>query len=68
MGILYLIPVPLGDDVFPETVLSPRALSVMRRLNEFVVENEKVARQVLRKAGIITPQAELKLHPMGKHI
>jgi 16S rRNA (cytidine1402-2'-O)-methyltransferase len=68
MGILYLIPVPLGDDVFPETVLSPRALSVMRRLNEFVVENEKAARQVLKKAGIITPQSELTLHPMGKHI
>lgn len=68
MGTLYLLPVPLGDDSLPEAVLSPPALQVMRRLKEFVVENEKAARQVLKKAAITTPQAELILHPMGKHI
>lgn len=67
-GTLYLLPVPLGDDVLPETVLSPQALAVMRRLKEFVVENEKAARQVLKRAVIETPQAELKLHPIHKHV
>ncbi|MCU0432758.1 MAG: SAM-dependent methyltransferase [Bacteroidia bacterium] len=67
-GTLYLLPVPLGDEVLPEAVLSPQALSVMRQLKEFVVENEKAARQVLKRAAIETPQAELVLHHMGKHI
>lgn len=67
-GTLYLLPVPLGDDVLPEAVLSPEALAVMRRLGEFVVENEKAARQVLKKAGISRPLPEVRLHPMGKHV
>jgi 16S rRNA (cytidine1402-2'-O)-methyltransferase len=48
-GILYLIPVTLGNDD-AVAVLPARTLSVLRQLTHFVVENAKSARQFLKSA------------------
>jgi 16S rRNA (cytidine1402-2'-O)-methyltransferase len=67
-GILYLIPVPLGDESSPSEVLPESALVILREVKEFIVENEKSARAFLKSAGTKIPMPELILHPIGKHI
>ncbi|CAN5272896.1 SAM-dependent methyltransferase [soil metagenome] len=67
-GILYLIPVPLGEESLPSEILPLSTLEILRDLKEFVVENEKSARAFLKKAGTKIPMPELILHPMGKHV
>jgi 16S rRNA (cytidine1402-2'-O)-methyltransferase len=67
-GTLYLIPVPLGDESLPSEVLPVSALTILREMKEFIVENEKSARAFLKKAGTKIPMPELILHPMGKHV
>jgi 16S rRNA (cytidine1402-2'-O)-methyltransferase len=67
-GTLYLIPVPLGDESSPELILTADTLLKIRSLKEFIVENEKSARQVLKKMNLPTPLQEIRLHPIGKHV
>ncbi len=67
-GILYLIPVTLGEESAPETVLPAGALAIVRRLKKFFVENEKSARRFLKQAGTSIPMPELVLYPIGKHV
>lgn len=67
-GVLYLIPVPLGDESLPSEVLPESALVILRELKEFVVENEKSARAFLKSAGTKITMPDLILHPIGKHV
>ncbi|MDR2874546.1 MAG: SAM-dependent methyltransferase [Methylobacillus sp.] len=65
-GTLYLIPVTLGDDVIAKA-LPPEVVEIIRRLEFFVVENEKTARRFL---GAIKPQKpvrELQLRALNEH-
>lgn len=54
-GILYLVPVPIGDGD-PEDELSPRVVRVVNGIRDFIVENERSARRVLSR---MMPQAAL---------
>lgn len=67
-GTLYLIPVPLGEDMSPESALTPTALEMIRPIKEFIVENEKTARRILKKIGMHTPLQEIRLYSIGKHV
>lgn len=62
---LYLIPTFLSDegrDVLPESVLS-----IIRSLDEFIVEKEKTARYFLKSIGTPVAQANLKFHILDEH-
>jgi 16S rRNA (cytidine1402-2'-O)-methyltransferase len=65
-GILYLIPVTLGDDL-PEHVLPAAVIGIVRGLDIFVVENEKSARRFLGAIKTDKPVRELKLLLLNEH-
>lgn len=65
-GKLYLIPVPLANDV-NEASYTPQTIAILNEISEYIVENEKTARKFLKAANIKTPQRELILHDFGKH-
>src|SRR5581483_11584050 len=41
--------------------------SVINTIDDFIVENEKSARQYLKKAGIKKPLQEIRLYPLNTH-
>ncbi len=65
-GTLFLIPVPLADEVGLKS-FTPFLKEKINHINEYIVENEKTARKFLKEAGLKTPQADLTLHDYGKH-
>jgi len=54
-GILYLVPVPIGDGD-PRDELAPRVVNIVNEIRDFIVENERSARRVLSR---MMPQAAL---------
>ncbi|MBI3510079.1 MAG: SAM-dependent methyltransferase [Bacteroidetes bacterium] len=67
-GKLFLIPVTLGEESKPTHVLSAETLNIIHGLNEFIVENERSARQFLKQSGTPVAMQQLVLHPIGKHV
>ena len=65
-GTLYLIPVPLAEEVGLKS-FTPFLRERINQISEYIVENEKTARKFLKEAGLKTPQADLTLHDFGKH-
>lgn len=65
-GILYLIPVTLGDD-HPKLVLPMDVMHIARSLDTFVVENEKSARRFLGAIKTDKPIRELTLSTLNEH-
>jgi 16S rRNA (cytidine1402-2'-O)-methyltransferase len=65
-GTLYLIPVPLADDAVARS-LTPYLVDTINHISEYIVENEKTARRMLKEAGLKTPQSQLLIHDYGKH-
>jgi 16S rRNA (cytidine1402-2'-O)-methyltransferase len=65
-GILYLIPSTLGDTP-PEKVLPQETLTVIRALNQFIVEEVRTARRFLRAAGVTRNLDELTFHIFNEH-
>lgn len=65
-GTLYLIPVPLADDV-ADACFTPELIRIVNTINEYIVENEKTSRKFLKQAGIQIPQRELIFHDYSKH-
>lgn len=63
---LYLIPVTIGDEP-PEMVLPARVFEVVKKLDYFIVENERTARRFLRKAGVSRAFQEVKFFVLNKH-
>ncbi len=47
-GILYLVPVPIGDGD-PRDELAPRVVTIVNGIRDFIVENERSARRVLSR-------------------
>lgn len=47
-GILYLVPVPIGDGN-PQDELAPRVVCIVNGIRDFIVENERSARRVLSR-------------------
>lgn len=66
-GKLYLIPVPLGDTAETADVLPVKVNRVINTIDEYIVENEKSARQYLKKVGLQKPLQEIILHPLNQH-
>lgn len=67
LGVLYLIPVPLADQA-AHASFTPFLKETINQIQEYIVENSKVARRFLKEAGLATPQKDLILHDYGKHI
>lgn len=65
-GTLYLIPVPLADEVAAKS-FTPYLCDTINSIKEYIVENEKTARKFLKEAGLKIPQSELIIHDYGKH-
>ncbi|HLW49871.1 MAG TPA: SAM-dependent methyltransferase [Sphingobacteriaceae bacterium] len=65
-GKLYLIPVPLAEEAVAGS-FTPQTIALINEIDEYIVENEKTARKMLKLAGIQRPQSELILHDYGKH-
>jgi 16S rRNA (cytidine1402-2'-O)-methyltransferase len=69
-GILYLIPVTLGDenitDLLPKS-LPPEVISTAQKLEHFVVETEKPARQFLCAIKTAKPVRELSMNLLNEH-
>nr|WP_297308830.1 SAM-dependent methyltransferase [uncultured Flavobacterium sp.] len=65
-GILYLIPVPLGDNN-PEDVLPQSVKRAIDLIDTFVVENSKVARKFIKAIHPEKVQASLNLFELNKH-
>ncbi len=65
-GTLYLIPVTLGDDNI-HAVLPPNVVEIAQKLEHFVVENEKSARQFLSLIKPLKPIRELQLELLNEH-
>jgi len=65
-GALYLVPNTLGDidagDVIPAPVLAR-----LRSLHYLVAENPKVARQLLKRAGLTTPLQDIRIERLDEH-
>ncbi len=65
-GTLYLIPVTMGADNISQ-VLPPDVVSLAQQLDEFIVENEKVARHFLGAIKHKKPIREITLKTLNKH-
>ncbi|MBL0140969.1 MAG: SAM-dependent methyltransferase [Betaproteobacteria bacterium] len=64
---LYLIPVPLADDVAPEAVLPAEVLARIRGIRDFVVENAKTSRRFLAACGHPGPLSALGMTVLDEH-
>lgn len=58
---LYLIPVSLDEESPISNTLPNDVIDTIKRLQFFIVENEKTARAFLKKVGITTPQKDLTI-------
>lgn len=64
-GKLYLIPTRLGDNA-PLEVLPISVKKVIELINHYIVENEKTARNFIKKISPGKSQASLKIHVLNK--
>lgn len=65
-GTLYLVPVTLGADNIT-SVLPPDVVSIVQKLDVFIVESEKSARHFLSTIKTLKPVRELALHLLNEH-
>ena len=65
-GTLYLIPVPLAENVSAKS-FTPYLSDTINHITEYIVENSKTARRFLKEAGLQIPQSDLVIHDYGKH-
>lgn len=65
-GVLYLIPVPLGQSAL-SAVLPATAQDRARQLKHFVAENAKSARAFLKSLPSDTPLQQIEIHELSEH-
>ncbi len=65
-GKLYLIPNFLSDDN-PEDFIANMVKRMVHHLRHFVVENEKEARALIKKLGLLNPQSDLHIQLLNEH-
>jgi 16S rRNA (cytidine1402-2'-O)-methyltransferase len=65
-GILYLIPVPLGQSPL-DSVLPASVRDCARQLKNFVAENAKSARAFLKLLPSDTPLQQIEIHELSEH-
>ncbi|HZW86354.1 MAG TPA: SAM-dependent methyltransferase [Gallionella sp.] len=66
LGILYLLPCPLGD-MPAEQVLPQHVINIARKLRHFVVEQPKTARQFLAALKHEQPIQSLHINTLNEH-
>ncbi len=66
IGKLYLLPVPLGPDADPTTVLPDTVARSIEFIDYYIVENEKTARRFIKAILPTKKQPELKLFTLNK--
>lgn len=66
-GILYLIPVPLGEVADIALTIPAQARQVAATLRTFVVEHPKTARQFLKQTGTAAPLPEIRMLTLNEH-
>ncbi len=66
LGVLYMIPVSLGDDNLGK-VLPAEVMQLVQNLEYFVVENEKSARRFLSTIKTNKPVRELNFQLLNEH-
>lgn len=66
LGTLYMIPVTLGDDRL-SYVLPQEVMAITRKLDHFVVENEKSARRFLSTLKTEKPVREINMQLLNEH-
>ena len=66
LGTLYMIPVTLGDDRL-SYVLPQEVMVLTRKLDHFVVENEKSARRFLGSLKTEKPVREINMQLLNEH-
>ncbi|MEZ4909267.1 MAG: SAM-dependent methyltransferase [Saprospiraceae bacterium] len=62
-GVLYLIPCPIAEDGL--STLPSATIDVARKLEFFIVERAKSARQFLKKIGHPLPMAQIHMHEIA---
>lgn len=65
-GTLYLIPAPLGNSDIGWTV-PPAVLECIARLDHYIVEHPKTARQFLKQVGCALPLQQITMHVLDEH-
>jgi 16S rRNA (cytidine1402-2'-O)-methyltransferase len=65
-GILYLIPVPLGDAPSDETIPAYNT-HLLDTISDFIVEDLRTARRHLRRMGMKQIMEDIHFHEIGKH-
>lgn len=65
-GVLYLIPVPLGQSAL-SVVLPAAVQDKARQLKHFVAENAKSARAFLKSLPSDTPLQQIEIHELSEH-
>ncbi|HAJ73021.1 MAG TPA: SAM-dependent methyltransferase, partial [Methylophilaceae bacterium] len=65
-GIVYFIPVTLGDDNIHK-VIPQDVIKIIHSLDSFIVENEKTARQFLAAIQHPKPIREIKFDTLNEH-
>ena len=66
LGVLYLIPTPLGDNS-PLEVLPLSVKKIIEDHTHFIIENEKAARQFIKKITPNKNQDKIILYPLNKY-
>ncbi len=66
LGILYLLPNTLGSNDANQVIPEP-VLAKLRSLRYLVAENPKVARQLLKNAGLTTPLQDIRIARLDEH-
>ena len=66
LGVLYLIPTPIGDNSLLE-VLPLSVKKIIEDHTHFIIENEKAARQFIKKITPNKNQDKIILYPLNKY-
>lgn len=64
--VLYLIPSTLGD-VSPPDVIPQKTLQILKKLDHFIVEEERTARRFLIRTGINIPVDSITFFILNEH-
>lgn len=66
-GTLFLIPVPLGENIPASHVLPLHVIETARHLRFYIAENPKTCRAFLKSIEIPVPLQEVQVESYGKH-
>lgn len=66
-GTLFLIPTNLSEPIQPDAILPRHVIAITSRLDSFIVENARSARQFLKVAGTALPLQSLHMRELNEH-